>query len=71
MLMFGLGKFVDKAMQLKVQYAPLSSYQMDLIENRDKYEEKLRAVEQEFGDETRKIMGEAYENCLLYTSRCV
>ncbi len=64
MLMFGLGKFVDKAMQLKVQYAPLSSYQMDLIENRDKYEEKLRAVEQEFGDETRKIMGEEYENAV-------
>lgn len=64
MLMFGLGKFVDKAMQLKVQYAPLSSYQMDLIENRDKYEEKLRAVEQEFGDETREIMGEEYENAV-------
>ena len=62
MLMFGLGKFVDKAMQLKVQYAPLSTYQMDLIENRDKYEEKLRAVEQEFGDETREIMGGGYEN---------
>lgn len=62
MLMFGLGKFVDKAMQLKVQYAPLSSYQRDLVENRDKYEEKLRAVEQQFGDETREIMGEDYEN---------
>lgn len=62
MLMFGLGKFVDKAMQLKVQYAPLSSYQKDLVENRDKYEEKLRAVEQQFGDETREIMGEDYEN---------
>ncbi|MEG0215700.1 MAG: tetratricopeptide repeat protein, partial [Hungatella sp.] len=49
MLMFGLGKYVDKAMELKVQYAPLTNYQMDLVENRDKYEAKLRAVEQEFG----------------------
>lgn len=46
MLMFGLGKYVDKAMELKVQYAPLNNYQMDLVENRDVYEEKLKAVEQ-------------------------
>ena len=48
MLMFGLGKYVDKAMELKLQYAPLTSYQMDLVENRDKYEAKLRAVEQAY-----------------------
>ena len=30
MLMFGLGKYVDKAMELKLQYAPLNKYQMDL-----------------------------------------
>ena len=48
MLMFGLGKYVDKAMELKIQYAPLNKYQMDLVETRDKYEEKLRAVEQAF-----------------------
>lgn len=62
MLMFGLGKFVDKAMQLKVQYAPLSSYQMDLIENRDKYEEKLRAVEQGYIDEPNEEYSDEYEN---------
>ncbi len=45
MLMFGLGQYVDKAMELKLQYAPLTKYQMDLVENRDKYEEKLRRVE--------------------------
>lgn len=45
MLMFGLGQYVDKAMELKLQYAPLTRYQMDLVENRDKYEEKLRQVE--------------------------
>lgn len=52
MLMFGLGKYVDKAMELKLQYAPLSKYQMDLVENRDKYEAKLRAVEQSFGGDS-------------------
>lgn len=48
MLMFGLGKYVDKAMELKLQFAPLSTYQMDLVENREKYEEKLRAVEEAY-----------------------
>lgn len=48
MLMFGLGKYVDKAMELKLQHAPLTDYQMDLVENREKYEEKLRAVEQTY-----------------------
>lgn len=52
MLMFGLGKYVDKAMELKLQYAPLTKYQMDLVENREKYEAKLRAVEQSFNDVT-------------------
>ncbi len=46
MLMFGLGKYVEKAMDLKIQYAPLTKYQMDLEENRDKYEARLREVEQ-------------------------
>lgn len=48
MLLFGLGQYVDKAMDLKIQYAPLSKYQMDLVENRDKYEAKLKAVEEEY-----------------------
>lgn len=51
MLMFGLGKYVDKAMELKIQYAPLTKYQMDLVENREKYEAKLRAVEQSSEEE--------------------
>ena len=50
--MFGLGKYVDKAMELKLQYAPLTKYQMDLVENREKYEEKLRAVEEEYKNGT-------------------
>ena len=53
MLMFGLGKYVEKAMELKIQFAPLTKYQMDLVENRDKYEAKLKAVEQEFRTGTR------------------
>ena len=52
MLMFGLGKYVDKAMELKLQYAPLTKYQMDLVETREKYEEKLRAVEEEYKNGT-------------------
>ncbi len=54
MLMFGLGKYVEKAMDLKIRYAPLSNYQMDLVENRDKYEAKLRAVEQQYGTGRQK-----------------
>lgn len=52
MLMFGLGKYVDKAMELKLQFAPLTKYQMDLVENREKYEEKLRAVEEKYNSKT-------------------
>lgn len=52
MLMFGLGKYMDKAMELKLQFAPLTKYQMDLVENREKYEEKLRAVEEKYKNGT-------------------
>ena len=53
MLLFGLGKYVDKAMTLKQKYAPLTKYQMDLVENREKYEEKLRTVEEEYSSGRR------------------
>ncbi|MCD8084202.1 MAG: hypothetical protein LUE86_12025 [Clostridiales bacterium] len=52
MLMFGLGKYVDKAMEMKLQFAPLNQYQQDLAENREKYEEKLREVEQSFEEDS-------------------
>lgn len=55
MLLFGLGKYVDKAMDLKLEYAPLNKYQMDLVENRDKYEAKLRAVEEEYKSKSGRI----------------
>ncbi len=50
LLLFGLGQYVDKAMELKLQYRSLSKEQMDLVENRSKYEEKLRKVSEEFAD---------------------
>lgn len=52
MLLFGLGKYVDKAMELKLKYQPLSKAQMDLVENRDKYEEKLKMVSEEYSGNT-------------------
>lgn len=55
MLLFGLGKYVDKAMDLKLEYAPLNKYQMDLVENRDKYEAKLRAVEEEYSTKSGRV----------------
>ena len=54
-LMFGVGAYVEKAMELKQRYAPLTSYQKDLIQNRDKYEEKLRAVEEGYENGTIRI----------------
>lgn len=60
MLMFGIGKYVDKAMELKMQYAPLTKYQMDLVENREKYEEKLRSVEERYRGDDMADDTEAY-----------
>ena len=37
-------------MELKLQYRSLSKEQMDLVENRSKYEEKLRKVSEAFAD---------------------
>ena len=48
MLMFGLGKYVEKAMELKRQFAPLTEYQMELGENRDQYEALRKVVEHEY-----------------------
>lgn len=65
MLMFGLGKYVDKAMELKLQYAPLNKYQMDLVENREKYEQRLREVQEKFStvdDEDDEVEDEVTED---------
>ncbi len=48
MLLFGLGKYVDKAMELKRRYQPLTKEQLDLEENREKYEDKLRQVSMKY-----------------------
>ena len=46
-LLFGLGKYSERAMQLKQNFANLSDYQRDLVENRGKYEDNLKRVEAE------------------------
>ena len=46
-LLFGLGKYSERAMQLKQNFTNLSDYQRDLVENREKYEDKLKRVEAE------------------------
>lgn len=51
MLMFGIGKYVDRAMRLKLEFAPLNRYQMDLVENREQYEEKLRQIQERYREE--------------------
>lgn len=68
MLLFGLGKYVDKAMAMKQKYAPLTKYQMDLVENREKYEEKLRAVEEEYSSGRRHREDEEIEADEILTS---
>ena len=40
-LLFGLGKYSERAMQLKQQFTELSDYQRDLVGNPEKYENKL------------------------------
>ncbi len=53
MLMFGIGQYVDKAIELKTQKEgrELTTYQQGLIDNRDMYEEKLRAVQEKYEGE--------------------
>ncbi|MCI9163963.1 MAG: hypothetical protein HFG59_12060 [Lachnospiraceae bacterium] len=60
-LMFGLGKYVDKAIELKQKHTALSKYQIDLVENREKYEEKLRKMELSFQEEGEEYLEEPEE----------
>ena len=48
-LWFSLGKYVDKALELKVKYAPLTDSQREKIENKAKFEEQLHQVQMEYG----------------------
>ena len=54
-LLFGIGIYVEKAMDLKQRYAPLTRYQRNLVENRDVYEERLREVEEEYENGTGRF----------------
>lgn len=56
MLMFGTGKYVEKAIDLKLQYAPLTDYQKDLVEHKDKYEARLKAVEMEYNKKRPMVL---------------
>ncbi|MDR1766346.1 MAG: hypothetical protein LBR77_09800 [Lachnospiraceae bacterium] len=47
-LMFGAGEYVGKALEIKMRFAPLTQYQLDLLNNREKYEQKLQEVERDF-----------------------
>ena len=46
-LWFSVGTYVDKAMDLKMQYEPLSPSQQEKFLNKKKYEDKIKAVEME------------------------
>ena len=61
MLMFGIGKYVDRAMRLKLEFAPLNRYQMDLVENREQYEERLRQIQERYREEEGESEGEVYD----------
>lgn len=54
MLLFGLGQYVDKAMELKQRYRELSKQQLDLIENRSLYEDKLKKATEQFEELNEK-----------------
>ncbi len=49
MLMFGLGKYVDKAIELKTKKegVPLTDSQIGLMQNRDKYDERFKEIPSE------------------------
>ncbi len=47
-LWFGVGPYVDKALELKQQIMPLSPEQMEKQENREKYLRRLEDVQREF-----------------------
>lgn len=57
MLMFGFGRYVDASIKLKTQKLgiPLSSYQQSLVNNKERYEDKLRVVEEEFSNQNMDV----------------
>ena len=47
-LWFSVGPYVDKAMELKMQYEPLTPAQQEKMTNKKKYEARIEAVKKEF-----------------------
>lgn len=47
-LWFSVGPYVDKALDLKMQYEPLTPSQQEKLVNKKKFEERIKAVEREF-----------------------
>ncbi|MCD2493462.1 hypothetical protein LQE92_12635 [Lacrimispora sp. NSJ-141] len=47
-LWFSVGPYVDKALELKMQYEPLTPSQQEKLVNKKKFEERIKAVEREF-----------------------
>lgn len=49
MLLFGVGEYVDKAAELKASTGcPLSSKQLDMVENKEYYEERLNTLAEKY-----------------------
>ncbi len=51
-LWFGVGPYVDKAMELKQSLAPLTPEQIEHRENKEAYLRRLKEVEEEFEDDS-------------------
>lgn len=49
-LWFSVGPYVEKAMELKMKYQPLSPNEKEKYVNKAKFEERIRAVEREFAE---------------------
>ncbi len=54
-LWFGVGPYVDKAMELKQRIAPLTPDQIEKRENKEKYLRRLEEVQKEFENKYRVI----------------
>lgn len=53
-LWFSCGRYVDRAMELKMIYQPLTAEQQEKAENREQYEEKLRELQKASEDAVPK-----------------
>ncbi len=61
-LWFSVGPYVDKALNLKMQYEPLTPSQQEKLVNKKKFEERIKAVEREFEEKYSQETLEAPEN---------